>query len=176
MVSILSMFEQTFVADAGTRNPWTVIAGLTGQLFALGLMILMPLVYTDRIPVFRFVDLHIFAAGWPSSRAAAGRYARELRNRSRRNRDSSIPTSSSPIPESRPRRSISWISYPPPPPCRKGPYVPGAVYDPNAVSTGIPFSIGKALPPPPEAENRSPQNRRRPSSGAYSAWRSGAGG
>ena len=53
------MFDQTFTLDAGTRRPWTVFAGLSGQLFALGLAMLVPLVYTDNLPLFRVTGLHI---------------------------------------------------------------------------------------------------------------------
>ena len=46
------MFEQTFVDDAAnrTRKPWTVFLSFGLQLILVGVMILIPLIYTDSLP------------------------------------------------------------------------------------------------------------------------------
>lgn len=45
------MFEQTFV-DTGemTRKPWTVVVSFVVQCLAVGVMILVPLIYTEALP------------------------------------------------------------------------------------------------------------------------------
>jgi protein TonB len=53
------MFDQILTIENENRRPWTVFAGLSGQLFALGLAMLIPLVYTDQLPLFRISDLHL---------------------------------------------------------------------------------------------------------------------
>ncbi len=46
------MFEQSFVDGGGARiKPWTVAASLVGQCLSVGVMALIPLVYTYKIPV-----------------------------------------------------------------------------------------------------------------------------
>src|SRR3954469_16757740 len=44
-----SMFVQTFVANSGKRRPWTYVLGLIGELLALGVMMLLPLIYTEKL-------------------------------------------------------------------------------------------------------------------------------
>ncbi len=61
------MFEHTLSLDSGARRPWTVFVGLSGQLLALGFAMLVPLVYTDSLPILRIGDLRILP---PISRPA----------------------------------------------------------------------------------------------------------
>ncbi|MGI8746027.1 MAG: energy transducer TonB [Bryobacteraceae bacterium] len=45
------MFEQTFVdGTAKTRKPWTVMLSFIGQLVFIGILVLIPLIYTDSLP------------------------------------------------------------------------------------------------------------------------------
>jgi periplasmic protein TonB len=45
------MFEQTFVEGVGqTRSPWTVALSFFIQMILVGLLILVPLIYTDTLP------------------------------------------------------------------------------------------------------------------------------
>lgn len=45
------MFEQTFVdGTAKTRKPWTVMLSFLGQLAFIGVLVLIPLIYTDSLP------------------------------------------------------------------------------------------------------------------------------
>lgn len=45
------MFEQSLVLDQGpARNGWTLMASLTGQTAAVGIALLIPLIYTQTLP------------------------------------------------------------------------------------------------------------------------------
>lgn len=45
------MFEQTFVDGTGkTNKSWTVLASFAGQMVAICILILIPLIYTDTLP------------------------------------------------------------------------------------------------------------------------------
>src|ERR1700738_4740060 len=44
------MFEQTFVDDsAKTRKPWTIFVSFLMQALAIGVLILIPLIYTEQL-------------------------------------------------------------------------------------------------------------------------------
>lgn len=54
------MFEQTLLLNgARTHNPWTVLVSFTGQMLAVGIATLLPLVLTDRLPQAQLAQ-HIF--------------------------------------------------------------------------------------------------------------------
>lgn len=59
------MFEQSLVMETGTNRPWTVMLGLTGQVLVVGLAVLIPLIYTERLPAFSFIDIHVPAPPHP---------------------------------------------------------------------------------------------------------------
>src|SRR5260370_23744517 len=45
------MFEQSIIADWGySRKGWTVVASTTGQIMAVGLLLLVPLIRPDALP------------------------------------------------------------------------------------------------------------------------------
>ena len=45
------MFDQTFVdGTAKTRKPWTVLLSFLGQCALIGVVILIPLIFTDTLP------------------------------------------------------------------------------------------------------------------------------
>lgn len=45
------MFEQTFVdGTVKTKSPWTVLLSFLAQMAVIGVMILIPLIYTDSLP------------------------------------------------------------------------------------------------------------------------------
>ncbi len=46
------MFEQTFVAPpAKTRRAWTVVVSFTLQVMAIGLAVLIPMVWSETLPM-----------------------------------------------------------------------------------------------------------------------------
>lgn len=53
------MFETSIVAQTGTNRPWTVIAGFSGQVVGVGVLVLVPLIYTEQLPKFDFNSLHV---------------------------------------------------------------------------------------------------------------------
>lgn len=44
------MFEQTFVKTGRTSRPWTIVVSLVLQVGLVGVMVLLPLIYTDTLP------------------------------------------------------------------------------------------------------------------------------
>ena len=55
------MFDQTFITTTGKRRPWVYVVGLTGELLALGVLLVLPLIYTDKLPSFGFTNLPVIA-------------------------------------------------------------------------------------------------------------------
>ncbi len=51
------MFEQSFVSNSRTRRPWTVLLALAGQLLAVGVMLAIPLLFVDALPVTHFTSV-----------------------------------------------------------------------------------------------------------------------
>jgi protein TonB len=140
------MFETTIAMDTGHRRPWTVLAGLSGQLFALGIAMLLPLVYTDQLPGFRWTDLHILppiAAPAPTPDLVRTEPQKQTTRQQftdpRLIVPSQVPDHAQIIIDPPPTTSLGY----------DGPTVPGAIaYSGPATSTGIPNSIGIAPAPP----------------------------
>src|ERR1700730_19452950 len=44
------MFEYALASDQQNRSKWTVLVSLTGQCFAFGVALLIPLIYTQGLP------------------------------------------------------------------------------------------------------------------------------
>lgn len=144
------MFETTLTLSSGRQKPWTVFAGLSGQLLALGAAMLVPLIYTDRLPLFRISDLHIMAplakplSLTPAPPAMADR------------RPSPRPQFVSPhgliAPIGIPSKVIE-IDDGPLLAAYDGPSIPGAVPDSHPAVAGI-LSHVAAAPPPPVVKPR----------------------
>jgi periplasmic protein TonB len=139
------MFDQTLLLDTGTRKTWTVFAGLSGQLLALGAAMLIPLVYTDKLPLFRVIDLHIMP---PIMRVpepppdllkpAHHVTARRIFSESGLYVPRRIPTQIANIIDD--TRDVA---------AETGPFIPGAIADSHSGMTGIPAIIATQPPPPP---------------------------
>jgi protein TonB len=55
------MFEQSIVErERKTRRPWAVAVSFLGQVVVVGLLILTPLVFTERLPASRLGGFHLF--------------------------------------------------------------------------------------------------------------------
>jgi protein TonB len=64
------MFEQTLLQQKGrTHRPWLVVISFLGELVAVALAALMPLVVTDRLPRARLLSIFV-APGAPPGRPA----------------------------------------------------------------------------------------------------------
>ena len=48
------MFEQSFVSNAKTRRPWTVLLAFAGQLLAIGVLLAIPLFFVESLPLTQF--------------------------------------------------------------------------------------------------------------------------
>ena len=65
------MFDHSFVNRSGvTLKPWTVAASLAGQCVSVGLMALLPLVYTYEIPVSEWLRSAVLLTPPPPPAAA----------------------------------------------------------------------------------------------------------
>ena len=53
------MFERNLAIETGMRRRWTVAVGVSAELMTIGLAALLPLIYTDKLPKFQLIDLHI---------------------------------------------------------------------------------------------------------------------
>ncbi len=51
------MFEQSFVSNGKTRQPWTVVVALAAQLAAIGLLLAIPLFFVESFPVTQFTSV-----------------------------------------------------------------------------------------------------------------------
>lgn len=144
------MFDQSLLIDTRTRRPWTVVAGFSGQILALGIAALLPLIYTDKLQRFRVADLHI--------QPPTGRPARPPSDQTRPSRQSAArrlfnfngffaPTR---IPD-----RIAKIDDPPDFAADAAPFIPGAISARDAMA-GIPIAVTQ---PPPPAPSRPVETR-----------------
>ncbi len=117
---------------------------------------LIPLIYTDSLPLFRISDLHVLP---PAGRAAPPPPPElskpQPRPASQRPefRDPSKLYAYKRIPDQTP----VILDPPTQSPVSTGPYVPGAIYDGRAAGTGILPSAASIAPPPPVAKATAPE-------------------
>lgn len=148
------MFESALTIDAGGRRPWTVLAGFSGQLAALGFAMLVPLIYTDKLPAFQFADLHILPpVGRPAPPPDTS--PPPQRQAPARNKFSPPPsrlTAPARTPDHPPvifeEQPASVPAFDP------GLYVHGALEGPSAVRAGIAAHAAAVAPPPPAEARR----------------------
>lgn len=112
---------------------------------------LVPLVYTDSLPLFRVTDLHIQP---PLRRVAAPPETQAAAERAPTNRTSTELRKLPPFTQI-PKKIEMIVDVPLEPSAGPSePYVPGAILDLTGSARGIPASIGHAPPPPPDPELR----------------------
>lgn len=128
-----------------------MLAGLSGELAALGIAMLIPLIYTDALPAFHLTDLHILP---PISRPSPPPDLVRVG-----------PRTQSPHTQFDPSKLTAYIKMPDhaqpiidPPSATNvsydGPVIPGGMpYSGPGSTTGIPASIG-TVPGPPVAEGK----------------------
>lgn len=152
-----TMFDQTFITQSGKRRPWTYALGLTGELLAIGFMMLLPLIYTEKLGGLGISRMPVAAPpmGRPPANKAAPAGARTVRVRVVR-ADQLIYTPSAQV---RPLNLLIDV------PVDTGgdSFVPGAIYAPGPLESGV-----RVAPPPPVHVERSkppepaPQPQERP--------------
>jgi periplasmic protein TonB len=54
-----SVFEQSLVIDQGSRKPWNFLASLSAELLVVSLALLIPLLYSDHIPIVHWKDVMV---------------------------------------------------------------------------------------------------------------------
>ena len=59
------MFEQSLLLDQGTKKPWNFLASFGAELLVISLALLIPLIYSDHLPVVHWRDVMV---GPPPSR------------------------------------------------------------------------------------------------------------
>jgi periplasmic protein TonB len=128
----------------GTKRPWTVMLGLTGQVMAVGVAILLPLIYTDKLPGFSIIDVHIPVPLGPgpaplprhaATAEAAHRTVRVWHPTNALYAPRSIPAKPAMLIDRLPDGSTDLSSL--------------AGLGPPGGATGIPGSLGQYVPPAP---------------------------
>lgn len=165
------MFENTLILDSGRQKPWTMFAGLSGQLFALGVAMLVPLVYTDRLPLFRISELHIampISAPKPVSDPPATTERHPSAPRARVHPGGLVAPPAVPqtLPEIDDRAIQSAASS-------DAPYIPGA---PTGTGNGLGVLPQAALVPPPPVADTHPARVEKPPVSEKPVTRVKAGG
>ena len=70
------MFEDMVVSSSNpikTNKPWTVVLSMVFQVLFLGILILIPLIYTEALPKTHDVDAARCATAAAATSAASGR-------------------------------------------------------------------------------------------------------
>lgn len=148
------MFDRSFALDDGHQRSWTVLAGFSGQLVALGFAMLIPLIYTDSLPSFRWSDIHVLP---PVSRPSPPPESLPAmaRAQSSAGRPDFVPPTGLTAPVRVPEHPAVIID----PPAaatgfETGPSIPGAIPSSGVATSGVPAAVLVALAPPVEAKVR----------------------
>jgi protein TonB len=157
------MFEQSFVSSGQPRRPWTVVAALAGQLAAIGLLLAIPLLFVESLPVTQFTSVLLAPSPPPPPpppppAPAQVRVARETHKTTPRMFDMRRLIAPTTIP-----KQIATVKdlQELPPPSVGG--VIGGVPDgltagvPGGIVGGILGGISNAPPPPPPPKAEAPQ-------------------
>jgi len=59
------VFEQSLLLDQGTRKPWNFLASLSAELLFVSLALLIPLLYSDHLPMVHWKDIVVGPAPSP---------------------------------------------------------------------------------------------------------------
>jgi periplasmic protein TonB len=133
------MFEQTFITYKDQQRTWTYMLGVAGELLAVGVLLLLPLIYTEKLTNFGFSHLpltspHSQPPKPPDMKAIPGRVATHHRFVAVLNSPTVIP--------SKPVMLADVVDAP------STDFVPGAVPGDNT-GTALLSMRGDAAPPPP---------------------------
>ena len=154
------MFDQILTIDHDSRRPRTVFAGLSGQLFALGLAMLIPLIYTDQLPLFRITDLHILP---PISRPLPPPDAAPVTQQTTVVRSAFIAPDKLIAPSRIPNEPVTIVDPPNATLTSSGPFIPGATQDTGL--GGILPKLATTPPLPPEPVKAAEPPRAAPARG-----------
>jgi protein TonB len=158
------MFEQTFVDGEGrTNKPWTVVISTITQVSLVGIVLLIPLIYTDKLPGVALTSFLTAPPPPPPPPPPPAAEAPKVVKKIVREFDGSKLQAPKKIP-----KEIAMISEEEPPPAAMGVMggVPGGVPGGSAggviggILGGVP-SAAPPPPPPPKKEEPKPKNPER---------------
>lgn len=61
------MFEQSILVQKRTSKPWSVLLSLAGELAGIGLLILLPLIWGDKLPMAAMTKIGVWLAPRPET-------------------------------------------------------------------------------------------------------------
>lgn len=140
------MFEKAMLTQGKTRRPLGVVLGMAGELTALGVVVLVPIVYTDKLPPLLFATTPIAV---PSR--APEPPPPELVKAARQRGTPVVPVHSDWVfraPARIPEKVADLIEEPVV--VASGPWVPGSTGPSIPGIQGLPITSGPAVAPPPE--------------------------
>ena len=157
------MFEQTFVDGvAKTNKTWTVMLSFGGQILAIIVMILIPLIYTDTLPRAQLTSFLVAPPPPPPPPPPPAPAPPKIVKVIPRQFDAGKLMAPKTIPKE--IAQIREEELPPPSSAGVVGGVPGGVPGSGGVLGGILGSVPSAAPPPPppvkKEENKAPQRIR----------------
>jgi periplasmic protein TonB len=146
------MFEQSFVSSGKTRRSWTVLVAFAGQVLAIGLLLAIPLLFVQSLPIAQFTSVLLAAPPPPPLPPPPPPAAVHVAKASHPTTTRKFDMSQLIAPKTVPKQvaSVSDIQeLAPPSPSAAG--VPGGVAGgvPGGVLGGVLGGLPSAAPPPP---------------------------
>jgi protein TonB len=144
------MFEESLIKNNRTKTPAGMVIGVAGQVSAIGLAVLIPLVYTDHLPAFSTPASIAVPKGKPDPAPA------EIKPTG--SRGAQVVRPKGPSPFTAPRRIPDKVALliDQPGTASNAPYVPGGIGDGAASAPGLPLPIDQVAPPTPKAPEPKP--------------------
>jgi protein TonB len=144
------MFEASLITKKRTKTPTGVVIAVLGQVSAISLTVLIPLVYTEHLPAFTTPASIAVPKGKRDPTPA------EIKPAGPKGAQVVRPKGPSPFiaPVRIPEKVAVLIDQPGT--TSKAPYVPGGIGDGAASAPGLPLPIEKVGPPAPNAPEPKP--------------------
>lgn len=139
------MFEQSILIDHATNKSWSVLASLSAQVLLVTVAMAIPLIFTDRLPQFHW--LQVIGAPLPPAPPSAPQEEPLIK------RDSIEPSPQTPRSFIAPQRiptNVAHIVDEPGPPMPTSSGVPGGTGSDRFVAALVDKLIDKPAPPPPQ--------------------------
>jgi protein TonB len=144
------MFETSILRNRRTKTPAGLAAAAIGELGAIAIAILIPLVYTEHLPAFVLTTSIAVPQRTPDPAPAELKAAQARRT-------PPIPTDKRrpfEAPVRIPNKVAMVIDQPEPP--QAGPYVPGSTGPATASGPVLPLPVDTAVPPAPKPPDPKP--------------------
>ena len=143
------MFEQSFVLEGKTRRPWTVFVALACQLIGIGILVAIPLLFVESMPVTQLRSVLLAPA--PPAPPPPPPPSAEARVKPVRTVPRKFDVSRLIAPRTIPKQIATIKDLPELPPPSEVPGVVGGLPGgaPGGVIGGVIGALPKAAPPPP---------------------------